>query len=246
MQSITIKICTVSIFIERVFYDSTITRLRPFVTQEEASFRLQYSFRQVEDELFDLQTIFPNKLYSLPDAEYNLIYREISAYLWSQKIVVFHGVLMNVDEESGVLITAPSGTGKTTHALLWKAMFKDRITIINGDKPILRLDTDGLWGYGSPWQGKERIGNNSYVKIKAICYLMRDENNSISKCSMDGVSLQWLLEQTMVKDRESQIINLIAWYREALKYVNLYTIKANTSINAAKIAYLGIENELIQ
>ena len=37
------------------------------------------------------------------------------------------------------LFCGSSGTGKTTHMLLWQKMLGDRFKFINGDKPIIRF-----------------------------------------------------------------------------------------------------------
>ena len=40
--------------------------------------------------------------------------------------------------------TAPSGYGKSTHTRLWLEAFGDRVRIINGDNPIIRLQNGGV------------------------------------------------------------------------------------------------------
>src|SRR5574344_200786 len=38
------------------------------------------------------------------------------------------------------IFTAPSGTGKSTHTALWRKHFGKSVTMINDDKPIVRLE----------------------------------------------------------------------------------------------------------
>ena len=45
-----------------------------------------------------------------------------------------------------------SGTGKSTHARLWRETFGDRAVMVNDDKPLLRITKDGVIAYGTPWE----------------------------------------------------------------------------------------------
>lgn len=42
------------------------------------------------------------------------------------------------------MFSAPSGTGKSTHAKLWRDCFGDRVTMINDDKPLIKFREDGI------------------------------------------------------------------------------------------------------
>lgn len=49
---------------------------------------------------------------------------------------IFHGVAF-IWRGQAWLLTALSGTGKTTHYIQWKRQYGGEISIINGDKPVL-------------------------------------------------------------------------------------------------------------
>lgn len=91
-----------------------------------------------------------------------------------QDILTFHGVLMEYDGY-GVIISAPSGTGKTTHARLWRDY--KRALIINGDRATCRKVNDVWTGFGLPWSGTSGEQINRSVPIKAIVVLERGEEN---------------------------------------------------------------------
>ena len=57
------------------------------------------------------------------------------------------------------LLTAPSGTGKTTQFMNWRRVLPAEITMISGDMPALSLSGDGVTVHPSPWNGKEDIGS---------------------------------------------------------------------------------------
>ena len=67
--------------------------------------------------------------------EFICVYRHIAERLPEYGAFVFHGAAI-VMEELAYLFTAPSGTGKTTHAQLWRYGFEGRAWFLNGDKPF--------------------------------------------------------------------------------------------------------------
>ena len=80
------------------------------------------------------------------------IYRAIAEQLPRFDRFVFHGAAIEYDG-SAYLFTAPSGTGKTTHINLWRKYLGDKVDIINGDKPIIKVNETATV-YGTPWAGK--------------------------------------------------------------------------------------------
>ena len=60
------------------------------------------------------------------------------------------GTLQDVDrdfKDGFNSILEDNGTGKSTHARLWRETFGDRVWMINDDKPLLRIESEGA---GSP------------------------------------------------------------------------------------------------
>lgn len=89
-------------------------------------------------------------------------------------VLTFHGVLME-HQGNGIIISAPSGTGKTTHARFWRD-YKNAL-IINGDRASCYVK-DGKWfGFGLPWSGTSGEQVNRRVPLKAIVILERGEYN---------------------------------------------------------------------
>lgn len=89
-------------------------------------------------------------------------------------MLTFHGVLMEY-EGYGIIISAPSGTGKTTHARMWRDL--RRALIINGDRAACQK-VDGIWtGFGLPWSGTSGEQINRSIPIKAMVVLERNEEN---------------------------------------------------------------------
>ena len=69
-----------------------------------------------------------------------VIYEEISNALPPFDAFVMHSSVVEVDG-GGYAFAAESGTGKSTHTKYWKEVLGDRLTVINGDKPIYRFNS---------------------------------------------------------------------------------------------------------
>ncbi|MBQ1289010.1 MAG: hypothetical protein IIY23_02465, partial [Erysipelotrichaceae bacterium] len=88
-------------------------------------------------------------------------------------VLLIHGAAVAVGNDAW-LFSAPSGTGKTTHIRQWLEHLPDAY-VVNGDKPLLRFKEAGTMICGSPWCGKERLGTNAMVPLRAIAFMKRGE-----------------------------------------------------------------------
>ena len=101
-------------------------------------------------------------------------------FLEAESMLFIHGSVVAY-HNSSFMFTAPSGTGKTTHSLLWTNNLPDAY-ILNGDKPFVSTG-EIIRAWGSPWCGSERYNRNEGVELKAICFLERSEKNRIVEIS---------------------------------------------------------------
>lgn len=159
------------------------------------------------------------------------VYRKIAKETVKYNVFLLHGVILDIEGE-GVAFLAKSGTGKTTHAILWKKLLGNKCRIINGDKPLIRLTDEGVFAYGTPWCGKEGLNINDKVLLKNVCFIERSENNSVERC--DDV-LKKLMTQFHVPD--GGYLQILDFMDTFIKKINFYTVKCNMDISAAKIAY---------
>ena len=98
--------------------------------------------------------------------------------LFAYRLMYYKGVSLHSSgityNGQAVLFSAPSGTGKSTQTMLWKNVYGDKVSIINDDKPSIRIVDDKVYAYGSPWAGKTGINENKRAELKAILYIKRD------------------------------------------------------------------------
>lgn len=117
-----------------------------------------------------------------------------------RQLLLHNGMMLHasavVMDGFAYLFSAPCGTGKSTHTSLWMEAFgTDRVTMLNDDKPALRLE-DGRWyAYGTPWSGKHDVSANLRAPLGGICVLRRGAENQISPYGGAKVVFD-LLEQT--------------------------------------------------
>lgn len=109
-------------------------------------------------------------------------YRKFAVQAAAYDCLLFHGTSLSIDG-NGFIFGAPSGTGKSTHARLYREVFGDRVVMVNDDKPLIRKKQDGFYVYGTPWDGKHHLNNNISVPIKGICFLKQGPENKIRKVS---------------------------------------------------------------
>ena len=80
----------------------------------------------------------------------------------------------------GYLMTAPSGTGKSTHTRLWY----DNIPgcdLMNDDNPVVRVIDGQAIVYGSPWSGKTPCYRNTQAPVGGIVRIQQRPENTIRR-----------------------------------------------------------------
>lgn len=179
---------------------------------------------------------FPTPLNEL---ETFAVQRKLSEALIDYDTILFHSSALAVDGQ-GYLFAAVSGTGKSTHARLWREAFGDRVTMINDDKPFIRIGEDEVRVYGSPWDGKHHLSTNTSVPVKAICILTRDTTNHIEKISpQDAFSV--LFQQTYRSKDPAKLAKTIDLIIRMTEKVSLYRLGCNMDPEAAKVSYEGMK-----
>lgn len=212
-----------------------------------------YSYIVPETEYYDVYlSVSNNEIvleennvdYPEPYLEYLAVYRKISEIIPLHNGFLFHSATFDVDG-TGVAFAAHSGTGKTTHMLLWQRLLGDRLKIVNGDKPIVRYFDDEPntpYAYGTPWNGKERLGCNMRTPLKHICFIERAEQNSCEKMDKnDAVNL--IFNQVYMPKDPAAAANTIVLINRLISDCSLWKIKCNMDISAAETAYHTIFGE---
>ena len=166
------------------------------------------------------------------------VYRKIAEKMPDYDTFLFHGSCVAVDNEA-YLFAAVSGTGKSTHARLWREYLGERVVMVNDDKPLIRVNDSGVTVFGTPYNGKHRLGSNISVPLKAVCILTRDETNHIEKITKQQ-AYATLLQQTYRPADPLQLAKTMSLLDRLSDRVKLYLLGCNMDIEAAKISYEGM------
>ena len=169
------------------------------------------------------------------------IYRKLAEALVERDVLLFHGSVIAVDGQA-YLFTAKSGTGKSTHTRLWREAFGPRAVMINDDKPLLRIGEGSVTAYGTPWNGKHRLGGNLSAPLKALCILTRDERNHIEPISMED-AFSMLFQQSYRPEQPEKMPLVLSLLERMGRTVKLYRLGCNMEPEAATISYQGMQEE---
>ena len=210
-------------------------------------------------------------------------FRALAEQLPAFDAFVLHSACFDVDGV-GVAFAAHSGTGKTTHMMLWQQLLGDRMTIVNGDKPIVRFfddpvgaiidrpedrqptDGEGIpqsptvtapfrqggqsgtdylsgnipFAYGTPWNGKEKLGCNMRTPLRHICFIERAEQNSCEPMTDVSEAITRIFNQVYMPKDPAAAIKTVELINRLMGSVNLWKIQCNMDPSAAKVAYDAI------
>ncbi len=216
-------------------------------------------------------------------------HRKIAEWLPTRDAFVLHSACFDVDGV-GVAFAAHSGTGKTTHMTRWMEYLGDRMTIVNGDKPIVRffdeeqntppsdegggplaaegekketslpqpkseilpapssegadraIEANIPYAYGTPWNGKEKLGCNMRTPLKHICFIERSETNYVEHAKKEDV-IERIFNQVYMPKDPIAVTKTMELIDRLLSNCSLWIIHCNMDENAGKIAYKQIFNK---
>lgn len=158
--------------------------------------------------------------------------------IFDYNAMLFHGSSVMVNGKAYVF-TAPSGTGKSTHTAILKEYLGEKLTYINDDKPILKVEEGTVFVYGSPWNGKHCLGDNLKAPLDAVCLIVRAKENKVERVDATGF-LKVLFEQSMGFDDEETAGKVLGVLSAIMKNSKFYKVYCNKDLSAGKCSYEGI------
>ena len=168
--------------------------------------------------------------------------RKISNKLCFEEGFLMHGSAFSYDG-CGVMIIAPSGTGKSTHSRMWREVYGEHVKMINDDKPFIRFDNKGVpFVYGTPWSGKHRLDSNTKAPLKAICVIEQAETDLIKPLELSD-SLTCLIRQIHRPRKSIELVKTLHLTEKLGRCVKLYKLSCTPTHKAAKIANAKIFRE---
>lgn len=238
-----IKLADTVVLVEHLS-DSLYEKVKKYECSGEPAFCVDMNSLDLEEErnYFVSRNGKESEMIGSELLEFSALLRAIAENLIDYNTMLFHGSAVCMDGQV-YLFCADSGTGKSTHARMWRECFGDRVVMINDDKPLIRIDEAGIVCYGSPWSGKHRLDTNTSAPIKAVCILGRDTVNHIEMIDKD-MAMQYLLKYSYRSKNPLRIAKSLAMLDQLAKKVPMYALGCNISHEAAVTAYEGMQEDL--
>ncbi len=164
---------------------------------------------------------------------YNMIQEVLRYALLPANGTIIHASSLAY-EGKGLLFSAPSGTGKSTHTRLWRE-FAPGTQIVNDDMPIVRMQSGVPYIYGAPWSGKGSLHNNISVPLSAMVFIERSATCEL--LPMDKMEAVWQLfeaiRKPVIPDLAEKNLNIIG---EIVENLPIYRLRCDMSETAVKTA----------
>jgi len=211
---------------------------RGYETDEPARITLRATDDEIQQERI-------SQTYEFTDGylESVCLYRKLAFEMLNFGVFIMHASVIDVDGE-GYAFLAHSGTGKTTQTNLWLNHFGDRARVINGDKPLIRIQPKNegyeFVAYGTPWNGKEGMGCNAAVPIKALYMLERAAEPSCKPAPQE-YSIDRLFHQLLMPARADQMMQLLDMVDALVKTVPCYRLRCEMTEASVLAAYNAVQ-----
>ena len=143
-------------------------------------------------------------------------------------------------QNNGILFTAPSGTGKSTQADLWKK-YEDA-DIYNGDRTMIRKIDGKYYGFGSPYAGSSGIYRNESAPIKAIVVIEQGPDNVIRRLHGREAFLPLFRETLMNTWNKEYMEKMTDLLMDAACQIPVYHLSCRPDQDAVNT----VKNEILQ
>ncbi len=165
------------------------------------------------------------------EAEYIMLSMVFMEIAMKHHFISIHGAAIKFQDEA-IIFSAPSQTGKSTHASYWDQAFS--VEWINDDKPLIRIENEGVTVYGTPFSGKSKRNTNIHCPLKAIIFLKQGPSNHLSTLT-DKEIFEELMINIMRPTEEKDWHTVIDDLNQLINLVPIYRYEATHHIESARI-----------
>jgi len=183
---------------------------------------------------------FENRIKEHPELTHSEAEYIWTGYEFCRRLLDFDGLVLHASSVAykgkAYLFSAPSGTGKSTHAAIWERVFGSDAVVINDDKPALRFVDGKIFVYGTPWSGKNNKNSNISVPLGGICFISKSESNHIEKADMKSATAL-VLGQTLRYPSHDFMDKLLSFLDTHLPHMPVFKMGCNMENEAAVMSY---------
>lgn len=133
--------------------------------------------------------------------------------------VVLHSSYVLTQAGEALLFSAPSGTGKSTQAELWRKFAGARV--INGDRALIKAK-NGVTANGILFSGTSGISENVTAPLRAIVLLRQCEKNELRAASGKEAFMRLLPQCSYYPEEEENLRLVTGILAEVISAVPVY------------------------
>ena len=210
---------------------------RDYLCDADPDFSISVTEDDVRKEYIDSGCIRNNEI----NLETLAAYRKIVEKALEYDTILMHGAVISVGDYS-YMFTAPSGTGKTTHIKQWLKNVEGSF-VVNGDKPLIRIQKDRIIACGTPWSGNEHLNRNTMERLKSIVIMERSEYNAIERIPFPE-AYPYLLQQTHKPRDPEKAKKVLTLLTDMYGLVSFWRFRCNNfKEDCFKVAYNALINQ---
>lgn len=152
-----------------------------------------------------------------------------------RQTVLLHASVIRKDGY-GYLMTAPSGTGKSTHTFLWYKNIPG-CDLMNDDNPVVRIVDDVPVVFGTPWSGKTPCYRNIQAPVGAVVRIQQRPRNEIRRMRPIEALTQLLPAASSMKWDKRIYLNVCDTLSAIIARVGIYELGCLPDAEAARLCY---------
>lgn len=190
-------------------------------------------------DMLRLQILSPTSTFKLDHVISGMM---LESLLLARERAILHSSVIAVDGQA-ILFTAPSGTGKSTQAELWRR-YRDA-EILNGDRVLLRFANGKPFACGLPFAGTSGICKDFELPIRAVVVLNRANENRLERMhpteAVRALTSQISLHKWHAQDIPNAV-DLSLRLTECLPFYRLACVPEKSAVECLEAAIKGANN----
>ena len=158
-----------------------------------------------------------------------------------KQTVLLHASVIRKDGK-GYLMTAPSGTGKSTHTFLWYKNIPG-CDLMNDDNPVVRVVDGCPIIYGTPWSGKTPCYRNIQAPVGALVRIQQRPRNEIRRLGPVESLAMLLPAASCMKWDERVYLGVCDTLSAIIERVGIFELGCLPNAEAAWLCYDTVKDE---
>lgn len=212
----------------------------------ERSLKYRFDFEGEPDiSIIRDEDLFRQMCEQHPNLSENAVEYMSTGAAFYYRLLKFGGFMLHSScisyRDKAYIFSADSGTGKSTHTSLWRK-YIDGVTVINDDKPAVRLIDDRFYAIGTPWSGKTAQNTDISVPVGGVVMLYRGKENIVRPAGSTE-SVPFLIRQTMFPSRVENSDLLAELLDKFIRSVPVYRLECDMSEDAVKASFEALTKE---